>query len=202
MATINKQITCVILAGGRGQRMQGKDKGLIEINGQPIIEQILAQIEGQCDSIIINANRHLEQYQKYGYRVITDQLSDYQGPLAGIHTAMLATTTDYLITLPCDGIKIMPDYVERMWQIAIDNKSIATQSSVVVAHDGQRHQPVYALMPVTLHGSLQDYLDSGERKIDRWYQQHNMVFADFSDSPECFINLNRPEDLNDLQRAR
>ena len=96
-------ITAVILAGGRGKRLGGQDKGLVELDGKPLIEHILDAIASQVDRVTINANRNQQSYANYGYPVINDNMADYQGPLAGFAAALSACNTDYIVTLPCDG---------------------------------------------------------------------------------------------------
>ena len=195
MNTLSKHdITAVILAGGKGRRMQGKDKGLVELADLPLIEHVIAAIEPQVKTIIINANRNQQQYSHYGYQVISDTLDNYQGPLAGFFSAMQEASTSHIVTLPCDGPLLADDLVERL--IFASNKENA---EIAVAHDGERMQPVYSLLPVTLTASLGDFLDSGERKIDLWYKQHRVALADFSDCPETFRNINTAKERDCLQ---
>ncbi|MCL4111211.1 UNVERIFIED_CONTAM: hypothetical protein GTU68_043124 [Idotea baltica] len=186
--TINKsQITAVILAGGKGRRLGGQDKGLVEYQGKPLIQHVLDIIAPQVDKILINANRNHENYQAFGYDVINDELSDFQGPLAGFASAMQTSTSDYILTMPCDGPHLPDDYVARLMN-ATNN-----ENTVIVAHDGERLQPVHALIPISLLDSLIEFLESGDRKIDRWYAQNKMVTADFSDKPKVFFNVNTEE---------
>lgn len=182
-------ITAVILAGGRGSRLGGQDKGLLEFAGRPIIEHILEAISPQAGAVIINANRNLQHYSKYGQPVISDEMADYQGPLAGFAAALAASSTDYILTIPCDGPFVPGDLIARMSRAMIDQ-----HAELAVAHDGQRMQPVYALIPRTLESSLQQFLDSGDRKIDRWYALHNTALADFSDVADTFFNINTDDD--------
>ena len=182
-------ITAVILAGGRGRRLGGQDKGLVELDGKPLIEHILDAIASQVDRITINANRNQQSYADYGYPVINDNMADYQGPLAGFAAALSACNTDYIVTLPCDGPYVPENLVERLCNALIENNA-----DLAVAHDGQRMQPVYALIPRSLLGSLQAFLDAGDRKIDLWYARHSTAQADFSDITETFFNINTAED--------
>lgn len=182
------RITGVILAGGQGSRMGGLDKGLLELHGRPLVEYLLEALQPQVDTIFINANRNQERYQQYQYPVISDRLAGYQGPLAGFAAAMQLANTDYVLTVPCDGPEIAPDAVERLLA-ALQSE----QAELAVAHDGERLQPVHALIPVSLLPSLQDFLAKGDRKIDRWYTQHRMAQADFGDCRRMFRNMNTPE---------
>jgi len=194
MSIRTRDITAVVLAGGQGRRMGGQDKGLIEINGKALIAILVDQLKQQISSILINANRNLERYQAMGYPVVSDQLSDYQGPLAGFACAMTAVDTDFILTLPCDGPSLSTDYVARF--IASQAR---TGASICVADDGERLQPVHALVKVDLLSSLNAFLDSGERKIDRWYAMHDFVQTDFSDCADMFRNINTPSDQESMQ---
>jgi molybdenum cofactor guanylyltransferase len=191
----SQQITAVILAGGMGRRMGGQDKGQLILNGRPLIEYVLEAIEPQVKTILINANRHQAEYARYGYSVIPDVLQGYQGPLAGFASGMRAASTPYIVTLPCDGPFSAPDLVARL-AAALQNM----HADIAVAHDGERLQPVYALLPTKLQSSLEDFLTAGERKIDRWYAQHNIAFADFADVAQTFRNINTPQDQQQIQQ--
>ncbi|MBV2125110.1 MAG: molybdenum cofactor guanylyltransferase [Candidatus Thiodiazotropha sp. (ex Ctena orbiculata)] len=187
-------VTAVILAGGRGRRMGGEDKGLIELNGRPLVQHVISAIQPQVATILINANRNQERYAAFGCPVIADSLLDYQGPLAGFIAALQAVETEDMLTLPCDGPLVPPDLVARLYE--------ARQSAgadIAVAHDGDRLQPVYALIPKRLADSLQRYLDRGDRKIDLWYEEHRVAHADFSDIPRTFINVNTLQERDNLQ---
>ena len=190
----NSDITAVILAGGRGSRMGGIDKGLIELNGKPLIEHVISAVAPQVETLIINANRNLNAYAAFGYPVITDSMEDYQGPLAGFLAAMDAVKTSDIVAVPCDGPLLAYDLVGRL-----SNARLRDNADIAVAHDGNRLQPVYALIPLRLRTSLQAYLDGGDRKIDLWYAQHRVAYADFSDAPSTFINVNTPEERDRLQ---
>ena len=192
---LNKHnVTAVILAGGKGRRMDGKDKGLVELANRPLIEYVIDAIKPQVETIILNANRNQEQYSQYGYPVIPDALLDYQGPLAGFISALKNSTTSHIVTLPCDGPFLPRDLVERLIFALTDS-----EAEIAVAHDGDRMQPVYSLIPTTLINSLSSFLDTGERKIDLWYKQHRVALADFSDCPETFRNINTAEQRDRLQ---
>jgi molybdenum cofactor guanylyltransferase len=189
------EITAVILAGGRGRRMGGKDKGLVEVNDLPLIEHVISAVSPQAGQLIINANRNIEEYRRYGFPVVSDTMTDYQGPLAGFASSMAAADTEYIVTIPCDSPLLPADLVQRLVQ-TLQNED----AELAVAHDGQRLQPVFALMRVSLLPSLLGFLQRGDRKIDLWYAQHKIAKADFSDIPETFLNINTPGDQQQLQQ--
>jgi molybdenum cofactor guanylyltransferase len=191
-AITHKDITAVILAGGQGRRMGGQDKGLVAYKNGNLIQYVIAGISRQTDNILINANRNIETYAAFGYPVVQDTMTGFQGPLAGFYAAMSAATTDYILTLPCDGPFVVDSYLERML-----DRLTQTDCEMVIASDGERMQPVYALLPVSLQPSLHNFLQQGERKIDRWYQQHRFSLAEFTDDEQLFTNINTPEDIQE-----
>jgi len=194
--TINTNITGVILAGGQARRMDGQDKGLIMLNDKPMIEYIIDAFKPQASKLIINANRNHELYSKYGLDIVADELSGFCGPLAGMASALQTIEDNYMVTVPCDTPFIPIDLVQRLTN-ALKNES----AEISVAHNGDRIQPVFCMINKSLQQSLNDYLASGERKIYRWFEQHNYAIADFSDVPETFDNINTPEDIqNALSR--
>jgi molybdopterin-guanine dinucleotide biosynthesis protein A len=189
LATPTDDITGVILAGGKARRMEGEDKGLIILNNRAMIDYIITALRPQAGNIIINANRNLKQYGTYGLPVVADMLGDYFGPLVGMATGMHATNKPYIVTVPCDSPFIPATLVETLYRTLHGQ-----QADISVAHDGTRMQPVFALLRCKLLPSLLAYLDAGGRKIDTWYSQHHTALADFSDSPDTFLNLNTPAD--------
>jgi len=189
------EITAVILAGGRGSRLGGKDKGLVKLNCTPLIEYILAAVSPQVQRLLINANRNIEEYQRYGYPVVNDDLADFQGPLAGVASAMAVTETNFIVTIPCDSPLLPADLVQRLFH-ALHGE----EAELAVAYDGKRMQPVFALINVKLLPSLLEFLQRGDRKTSLWYTQHKMARADFSDIPEMFLNINTPGDQEQLQQ--
>jgi molybdenum cofactor guanylyltransferase len=190
-------ITGAILAGGLGRRMGGIDKGWIELDGKPLIQHVVKALQPQVDQLVINANQNIDQYAKLGYPVIPDDMEGHQGPLAGFATLLNSCTTDWLVTVPCDVPRLPEELVTRLW-----DARQRTGADIAVAHDGQRLQPVHVLLARHLLPDLRQWLARGEHKIDRWYANHHMVTADFSDCADRFTNLNTPDDHHKLMGAR
>ena len=183
-------ITGLLLAGGRARRMGGEDKGLLPLAGQPLAAWALKNLSAQVDSLLISANRNHERYRELGAEVVSDTLGDFSGPLAGFAAGLAQIQTPWLVTVPCDSPLVVPDYVSRLWA-AIEPGGI----DAVVAHDGNRLQPVFSLLRRGVLGDLEDFLDLGERKIDLWLERLSWRIVDFSDAPDMFLNVNTPEDL-------
>lgn len=189
-----KEITGVILAGGRAQRMGGIDKGLIWLNGKPMIAYVIAALRAEIDNLLINANRNREKYAAFGYPVIPDIMDGYLGPLAGMASGMRAASTPYIVTTPCDSPLIPSNLVQQLYETLIRENA-----DISVAHDSERMHPVFALIRRDLLPDLLDFLNAGQRKIDRWYARHRLAVAYFRDQPEAFRNVNNPEERAELE---
>lgn len=189
-----REVSAVVLAGGRATRMDGADKGLVAFRGRPLVARICAALKPQVAEVMINANRNRERYRQFGHRVVADRLPGHQGPLAGMHAALLAAEHPWLLTIPCDGPFVAADYAARMRAAAG-----AAGVALAVAHDGARAQPVYSLIHRDLAGSLERFLRGGERKIDLWHGQHAFATVDFSADPDLFTNINTPQQLAGLE---
>jgi len=190
------KITGVVLAGGRATRMGGSDKGLLAFKGRPLVTYALDALTQVVGPILINANRNQEAYAAFGYPVIADQTSAFDGPLAGLLSAMRCARTPYVMTVPCDSPLIEGVLLERLYQTLR-----AENAEICAAHDGERLHPVFLVAECRLASSLEAYLASGQRKIDRWLNQHRLALADYSDHPELFANVNTPEELAALEEA-
>lgn len=189
-----EQITAVILAGGRGSRMGGVDKGLVLLKGRPMIEHVEERLRPQVGALLINANRNAERYAALGYRVVPDVQDGFLGPLAGMASGLAAATTDYVVSAPCDSPLLVTDLVERLARALLEN-----DADVAVAHDGERTHPVFLLLRRDLLEDLNAFLESGGRKIDLWFARHRVAMADFSDCPEAFININDADERKSIE---
>ncbi|MCP5306314.1 MAG: molybdenum cofactor guanylyltransferase [Chromatiaceae bacterium] len=193
----SRDITALVLAGGKSRRMGGRDKGLLPFGTGLLIGHVLDAVVPQVGAVLISANRHQDAYSQFGYPVVADPLDGFQGPLAGFLAGLENMRTDYLLTLPCDGPVVVGNLVRRLAD-ALE----AAGADIAVAHDGQRLQPVYALLHRRVLPGLRQALDEGERKIDRWYPRHHWVTVDFSDAPQQFSNINTPEDYANVGGTR
>lgn len=189
------QITGVVLAGGRATRMGGVDKGLIEVGGVPMCLTVVEALRSQVQEVLINANRNIDAYRRFGHQVVQDEFPGYLGPLAGYASAMQAAATPWIVSAPCDCRLVTSDYVRRMSAFDPD------RYDVVVARDGARMQPTFMLIRRDLLGDVKDFLESGERKIDRWFMRLRYLQADFSDVPKLFTNINTPEQRDKAQKS-
>ena len=197
------QITGVVLAGGRGTRMGGVDKGLQLFQGTPLALHALRRLQPQVGACLINANRHLDQYRAFDVPVVADTLPDYAGPLAGFVSALGRCATPYLVTVPCDSPLFPTDLVARLAAALVSEQADIAMASAPEPDErsGQlamRAQPVFCLLPVRLLPSLQAFIASGRRKIDAWTAQHQTTLVAFDD-PRAFANANTLDQLQALQ---
>ena len=204
-ALARHDITGLILAGGRGLRMGGVDKGLQTFSGQPLVWHALQRLQPQVGTVVVNANRHLDAYQALGVPVHPDALADFQGPLAGFLVGLQQARTSHLLTVPCDSPQFPLDLAARLAQaLHAQQADIAMVSAPECDSTGSRTvraQPVFCLIPVRLLDSLQSFLAAGERKIDRWTALHRTVLVPFDqpqDDPNAFANVNTLAELNAL----
>lgn len=188
------KVSGVILAGGLARRMNNRDKGLIPYNGRPLVSYAMAALAAVADQSFINANRNQEHYQAFGLPVIADQTDSFDGPLAGILTAMVHADTDVLLVMPCDSPLIKAEHLQKLLVGRAEN-----DADIAVAFDGERLHPVFLALKTSLRSNLQDYLASGQRKMDRWLEQQKSVRVDFSSEPEIFININTLTELSELE---
>jgi len=184
-------VTGIVLAGGKGSRMGGVDKGLQTLRGKPMIEWVLARFAPQVADIVINANQNISTYEKYGHRVVADEIGGFAGPLAGLHAGLNAAKHPIVVTVPCDSPFLPSDLVARLGQ------SLGA-SDLAVAKTGDQPHPVFALMKREVRESLEAFLASGGRKIDAWYAALKVVEVSFDDEADAFRNINT---LDELKRA-
>ncbi|OGT19500.1 MAG: molybdenum cofactor guanylyltransferase [Gammaproteobacteria bacterium RBG_16_57_12] len=186
----NNPITGIILAGGKGLRMGGVEKGLLVLDGKPLIEHVIARIRPQVGPIIINANRHLDRYARYGYPLAQDLWPDFRGPLAGLLSALPLVRTPYILCVPCDA-PFLPDDLTRRLMVALEAEQ-AQVSAATVAGD---LQAVCFLARREALDDLQDYLGSGQRKVQDWLAARRLAITDFSDCAMAFANINTRGEL-------
>jgi len=209
MSMIPEQdITGLILAGGRGSRMGGVDKGLQNFLGMPLALRALLRLQRQVGSVMINANRNLAAYESFGVEVWPDVLPDHAGPLAGFLTGLERCETPYLVTVPCDTPRFPLDLVARL-SSALQHAQADIAMAAAPERDDQGHiqvrpQPVFCLLRVGLLESLTRFTQQGGRKIDAWTAQHQTVLVPFDapgDDPLAFANANTLTELKQLEDA-
>lgn len=214
-------ITGVVLAGGLSRRMaipqsgqpsgparakpnpqtdpdsppETPDKGLMPFEGQPLASWVIERLQAQVGRVVINANRHLEHWTKFGWPVLADHRTGFAGPLAGLETALREAQTDWVLTVPCDGPFFPRNLVERLGAAAM-----RAEAQIASAATTSQAQPVYMLVRRDALSSLSAFLDAGGRRIDAWTTTLPHVTVIFDDE-RAFANLNTPEEFTAAQRS-
>lgn len=203
-------ITGLLLAGGRGSRMGGVDKGLQLFHGEPLALHAIRRLRPQVGALMVNANRNRAGYEAFGAPVWPDSLADHPGPLAGFLSGLEHCTTPWLLTVPCDTPLFPLDLAARLAaaaaaedaEIAMVAAPEATEGAEGDAVAALRPQPVFCLLRADLHHSLRRYTEAGGRKVHAWTAQHRTVLVPFDrprDAPEAFFNVNTLTELHALE---
>ncbi len=181
------ELTGIILSGGKGERLDGRDKGLCDYQSKPLIQHCIDSLKPQVGTILISCNRNLNDYSVYGLKLVTDERVNYQGPLAGLEAGMRQCNTEYIVTWPVDTQPVPVNLVRQLHQALLDHK-------VDIAYLNQAHKAQYliAVMRSNLQPSLTDYLNSRQRKVRDWYAMHKTVACSAFLDVEI-KNLNTPE---------
>jgi molybdopterin-guanine dinucleotide biosynthesis protein A len=190
-------VTGLVLAGGRGSRMGGVDKGLQTLQGEALVGHALGRLRPQVGALAISANRHLPAYAVFGAPVWPDADTGFAGPLAGFLAGLEQAGTDWLATVPCDAPRFPTDLVRRL----AGGLGAAPAAIAVIEDAGElRRQPVFCLLRRDLRDALAGYLAQGGRRIDRWLEVQGCAEVRFED-PGAFFNANTLEDLRRLGDA-
>ena len=198
MTIARDDITGLILAGGRGSRMGGVDKGLQNHQGTPLAMHALLRLGPQVGALMINANRNLGAYEAFGVPVWPDPIEGFAGPLAGFLAGLEHCETPYMVTVPCDTPDFPTDLVARLAQ-AVDAEGADLAYATTLEDGREQAHPVFCLMASALLDSLVAFLHGGGRKIDAWFAQHRAVTVAFPD-PRAFFNANTAAELAQLQQ--
>lgn len=183
----------VILAGGQGSRVGYRQKGLLTFQGRTMVEIIIENLQQQVPRVFINANVQLEVYQTFTTSktaVFADKSQGFLGPLAGMQAAWQTLSAEWILFVPCDN----PHLPSALFETMHDTFKLQP-APLIVAHDGERLQPLYLLM----HRSMQSALDSAIAKqhlsVKRWLLDHPHSLADFSHigGAQAFSNMNSAE---------
>lgn len=188
---MQSSVTGLILAGGKGSRMGGVDKGLQAFRGKRLVDHVYERFAPQVGGVIINANQNHEEYKTFGVRVVSDAIGGFAGPLAGFHAGLSISKRPFLASVPCDSPFLPADLIERLYQ-RIDESG----AELAVAKTGDQPHPVFSLMRRGVLDHLAEFLKGGGRKIDAWYATLNVVEVAFDDEAEAFSNFNTLEELS------
>lgn len=183
-------ISGVVLAGGQGQRMGGQDKGWVEYQQRPMVEYAVSLLRPVVSNLLISCNRNQSRYAALADGVVSDELTGFQGPLAGIQAALRQCQTDYLLVVPCDTPLLSEQVVQRLLDALQDNPG-----HICVLTEEQWWHPLHVVIPVACAASLDEWLEEGRRGVQGWIRQHAFSTVDVSDLAEQMRNLNSPDEL-------
>ena len=195
-----EDITGLVLAGGRGSRMGGVDKGLQNFHGVPLALHALLRLGPQVGHVMINANRNLGAYEAFGAPLWPDALPDFAGPLAGFLAGLEQCETPYLVTVPCDSPQFPLDLVQRLAH-ALEANAAEIAIAATLEDGAMRTQPVFCMMKAEVMETLVRFTHEGQRKIDRWTALHRCVEVAFDDA-RAFANANTLAELQQLEQPR
>jgi molybdenum cofactor guanylyltransferase len=202
--TDTHSITGLLLAGGRGSRMGGNDKGLQPYKGTPLALHTLFRLQLQVSQVLISANRNLAAYESLGAPVLQDAQADFAGPLAGFLAGLEACETEFLLTVPCDTPRFPLDLASRLMG-ALRREDAEIAMPCAREEDGHlRPQPVFCLLQAELVSSLGAFIQAGGRKIDAWTAQHRCALVPFDateDDAKAFFNANTLAELRQLEQS-
>jgi len=183
-------ITGLILCGGAGSRIDGRDKPLENLAGAPLVEHVRQRLLPQVAHIVISCNRNAPVYARWGDTIVADDMPEC-GPLAGIAAGLARIETDYLFACPGDAPFLSTTLVERLAG-ALDHDA----TDIVLPHDGVRRQPLFLLIRRSLTTTLRRYLDAGGRAVHTFIDQQRHVVVDAAFEAESFVNINTPAELD------
>ena len=192
-------ITAIVLCGGAGTRMAGRDKPLELLHGRPLIEHVQQRLRAQVARIVISCNRNHHRYAAWTDRCVHDAVQGL-GPLGGSVSALPQVHTPWAFICPGDAPLLATNLVARLATACAPLRLPAADSvCVAVAHDGTRRQPLFMLLPVQAAASMQAYLDQGQRSVHGWLALQHTVYVRCPDLADSFANANSAADLDALQ---
>jgi molybdenum cofactor guanylyltransferase len=186
-------ISGVILAGGKSSRM-GEDKALKKFNKITLIEYTIKRLQHQVNSVTINTNQNLQEYKKLGYPIIEDINPDRLGPLSGIFSSLQNIKTNWGFFSACDTPLLPKNIVARLY-----DEAQAKNKLIAVAETNNKLQPLVLLLHKNLTQSLNNFINSGDRKTQNWILQHHPAIVDCSKENNSFININTIQDFSDFK---
>jgi molybdopterin molybdotransferase len=194
----------LILAGGRGTRMGRVDKGLQPFRGGSLVGHVLQRLAPQVDDVTIVANRNLAAYGALGVPVLPDELTGFEGPLAGLQTGLRHGSSDLLLTAPCDSPFLPADLAQRLYDaLAAQEADVAVAATLETdasGHTRTQLHPVFSLVRRSTLPQLDAYLASGARRVEGWYGALKVAEVLFNDGA-AFRNINTLSELQQEEAA-
>ncbi len=184
----------LLLAGGRGQRMGGQDKGLVHWRNQPLIAHLHTLTRPLTDDLIISCNRNHASYAPYADRLVSDDNADFCGPLAGIRAGLAVAKHDWLLVLPCDAPLIDLALIEAMRAAAHQ------QQKPLMLRRGAQWEPLFSVVPTSIAAGVDQAWQAGKRSPRQAFELQGAVYLDLAEDDGRLANLNTPELLHETER--
>jgi molybdenum cofactor guanylyltransferase len=199
MTLVEGRISGVILAGGQGRRMGGRDKGLLRLGGETLTARAIRRLRHQVDGLAINANGDAARFAGHALPVLADSIGGFAGPLAGVLAGLdwaAGTGATHIVTVAVDTPFFPSDLVARLRDAATKAGRPIAMAATPHPTRGLLRQPTFALWPVSLRGDLRAALGNDMRKIVMFSDLHGTATAGFDTDPhDPFFNVNTPQDL-------
>jgi molybdenum cofactor guanylyltransferase len=179
--------SAVILAGGRGQRMGGRDKGLLEWRGEPLVAHIQRIVRPLTDDLVISCNRNQQAYAAYADQLVGDAEADFPGPLAGVIAGLKAAKHEWVVLLACDAPLVDRDLLDALRQLAV------TSGSAAMVRQGGYWQPMFSVLPRTVLPVLEQAWAAGERSLQKALLREAVQGFECAEDDRRLSNFNSPE---------
>lgn len=190
------RIDALILAGGQGSRLGGRDKGLMPWRGRPIASRLAELLRPLCNELLISCNRNQNQYGFWADHLVGDAAPDYPGPLAGILAGLQSCRGTHLLVVPCDLPRLERPLLEDLLHQALE-----VPGQPCLARTGEDWQPLVCVLPRTTLPALERFWEGGGRAPLRWLlaQQHSILQLPAFDPR--LANANLPADWEANQQG-
>ena len=186
METGEKHFSAIILAGGKGKRVDGQDKGLLPYKNKALVKHVIDAVEPLANEIIISANRNIKSYEAYGYRVVPDTDNHYRGPLAGLAAALPYCCNEKIFIMPCDMPLLSIDVFQQL-------SHGLKEQPLCIAEADNKLQPVF-LMDKKLLASIEHLLKNDQLRLMQWAKAQQPTIIRFPAS-NYFSNFNSMDDF-------
>ncbi|MDH0733321.1 molybdenum cofactor guanylyltransferase MobA [Pseudomonas sichuanensis] len=191
MPTALPPCSILILAGGRGQRMGGRDKGLVPWRGEPLVAHVQRVVRGLSDDVVISCNRNQALYRPYADQLVGDAEADFPGPLAGVIAGLAVARHEWVVLLACDAPLVDQGLIEDLLKLAVEHDSAA------MVRQGGYWQPMFSVLPRRVLAVLEQAWAAGERSLQKALLVEAVQGLECAQDDQRLSNFNSPELLQD-----
>jgi molybdopterin-guanine dinucleotide biosynthesis protein A len=190
-----KNITGVILAGGKSSRM-GTNKALVEVAGEKLIDRTLGLLKGVFSDTILVTNTPADFFDRDA-RIVTDVIPE-KGPLGGIFTGLFFAGTEHIFVTACDLPFLSPSFIRCMARQA-------GNFDVVIPRTPSGLEPLHAIYSKKCRPEIERRLLRNECKVTGFLNKVRVLEIDegairsFDPGGTMFMNINTLEDLRSIR---